>query len=278
MKKMRIVNRIFLKKYLEIIAYLLALFSVIIPFIPWKDYIVWQRVVAILAILAILAIVFLVLYFLAKKMSHVALKIKNTKFTIETGNLLSSENDALKVIPFNEYFDTVVDNNIISQNTLHGKFINEFYNHSQIAILDQEIANKLQGQGAVNTSRVVGKKIRYPLGTIVEVSHGYALLSFSKFNSKNEANLTREEFFDCLLSMWKNIKRINSNRAIILPMMGAGILRINNGALSKQEILETIIYSYLISGFNSNNEIKILIDEKSRKDVDLYKLSVQYKA
>lgn len=278
MKKMRVVNGRFFKHYLGIISYFLAVFSVVIPFIPWKEYILWQRIAVIGGMIAILVIVYLALYIWAKKLSHVTLKIKNTSLTVEVGNLFSYSQDALKVIPANEYFDTQVDDIIIAQNTLHGNFIKKYYKNAQcVQELDKKISKKLSNtQGITNPARRAGKKVKYPLGTLVEVDNNYVLLAFSKFDDNNRAHLSREEFFTCLLSMWENLNTSYANREVVVPIMGAGILRLDGGPLSKQEILEAMIYSLKLSSCCFNGEIKILLTNDLLKEINLYKLFAQF--
>lgn len=278
MEKKRIVNGIFLKRYIEIISFIFAAFSVVISFIPWEDYVIWQRITALGSMIAILIIVFFLLYFWVKKLSHITLRIKNTKLIVEVGDLLSYEHRALKIIPVNEYFDTKVDDVIIARNTLHGQFIEKYYT-KQIETLDEKISEKLfNKQGVTNPSRQNGKKVKYPLGTLVELDNNYVLLAFSKFDDDNRAYLSMEEFFVCLLSMWDNLNISYANRNIVVPMMGTGILRLGYGSLSKQEILEIMIYSLKLSSCCFNGEIRILLTEDLIKEINLIKLSAQFHA
>ena len=46
----------------------------------------------------------------------------------------------IKIIAFNEFFDTKVDNNIIAANTLNGIYINKYFKDS--GILDDIIENE----------------------------------------------------------------------------------------------------------------------------------------
>lgn len=278
MTKKRIVNGIFLKRYIEIISFALAVFSVVIPFIPWNKYDIWQRIAALGSMIGVAIIIYIALYIWARKLSHVTLKIKNAKLIVEIGDLLTTEHEALKIIPANEYFDTVVDDVIIARNTLHGQFIEKFYkNH--IRSLDKIISGKLSNiPGAPNPSRPTGKKTKYPLGTLIELDNNYAMLAFSKFDDDNRAHLSREEFFACLLSMWENLNVLYANRKVFIPIMGAGILRFNGGSLDRQDVLEYMIYSLKLSSCSFNGEIKILLPKEYLQEVNLFKLSAQFHA
>lgn len=59
----------------------------------------------------------------ANTLKKIKLNIKGYDFIIKQGDIFLQE--GLKVINFNEYFDTIVDNKIIAKNSLNRKFITE---------------------------------------------------------------------------------------------------------------------------------------------------------
>lgn len=58
----------------------------------------------------------------ANTLTSIELSVDNSKVIVKIGNIFNEP--GLKVIAFNEYFDTTVDNEIISQNTLNGLYLN----------------------------------------------------------------------------------------------------------------------------------------------------------
>ena len=57
---------------------------------------------------------------------QICLKLNhNTTAHIFVGDLFSQ--NGIIVIPVNEYFDTLVGENVVSEDTLHGKFINQYF-------------------------------------------------------------------------------------------------------------------------------------------------------
>ena len=63
--------------------------------------------------------------------------MNNNIIEIGEENIFSSNHDEFKVIAFNEYFDTKVDDIIISSKTLNGKYIKKKYD--DVSILDKKI-------------------------------------------------------------------------------------------------------------------------------------------
>jgi hypothetical protein len=66
----------------------------------------------------------------------VTIKIDGTTVTVKAGDIFNEE--GLKAIAFNEYFDTVVDNSFISERSLNGIFLQSKLNGT-IQELDAEI-------------------------------------------------------------------------------------------------------------------------------------------
>jgi len=113
------------------------------------------------------------------------------KAKIFFGDLFKS--NEIIVIPVNEYFDTTVDDKIISSKTVHGKFIQRFFGGNE-AELKKQIKKELTRYEAVetNSERKSGNKNKYPLGTLCEVKKGskvFYLVALTRFNSNHRAEV-----------------------------------------------------------------------------------------
>ena len=71
--------------------------------------------------LIVLVIAYLIYWHNANKMTQTIIKIGLTTVIVKSGNIF--EEDGLKVIAFNEYFDTEVNDKIIAKKSLNGQFI-----------------------------------------------------------------------------------------------------------------------------------------------------------
>ena len=85
-------------------------------------------------------IYYLYSYFKMNNIKNITLSIQGSTFEIRSGNIFNCSD--LKVINFNEYFDTLVDNKIIAKNSLNGKFITDVLK-SNTKNLDDEIEKQL---------------------------------------------------------------------------------------------------------------------------------------
>lgn len=239
---------------------------------------------------AIFVVLYVVLFVRANIVKKAKVTVNNIDVTIKEGDILHQLSlvpncrEEINVIAVNEYYDTLVDDNIISKNSVHGQYIKEIERQGKYENLIEKIESDIRTinkEGIIiNSDRVQGNKKKYPLGSVVEFE-SYVLTAFTKFDANNEAYLYAQDYFDFWMNFWRNINSIYSGRTINIPLMGAGITRFRNGKPSKQVLLETILYSLKISGFDSSCskfKINILIHEDDMKEIDFYSIQNNLKS
>ncbi len=269
--KVKFTNRKLWKNYLSVLGMIGILTSFLTIFITINnDY----KLKAGIVFLIILILVFLYLWYKANRLTSIELNIKGLRVNIFYGDLFDS-ND-LKLIPFNEYFDTIVDNVLIAENTLNGKFIKKYY--PEVSNLDNQISSALNGKTyTLNNTRVLGKKKKYELGTTIEVENKYLLTAFTHFDNQNRAYLSKGEYLLCLDNLWKEINRIYAQRDVSIPLLGSGISRIGND-LSLQDYLEQILNSLKLSNLDNayNTKINIVLHESVKNEINLFEIKSKF--
>ena len=181
--------------------------------------------------------------------------------------------EGLKVIAFNEYFDTQVDDVIIDKNSNHGKFIRERINN--ISELDQIIEEDEHAKYNIideNKERMLGKKIKYKLGTCVKYKD-YLLLAFTNFDEHNRAGFTYEDYILCLLKFWKEVNCLYTGDNVVVPLLGAGKTRfIGRDKPEPQELLNNLLITLRGSHLSWANrlQITIVLSEHYRDKIKLY--------
>ena len=217
--------------------------------------------------LILLVITYFGIWIYANKRQDIKLKINNSEIEVKFGDLFAETAD-WKVIAFNEYFDTLVDDKIIAKNTLNGIFIEKYYNGS-IEELDSIIAvdtNLFVVE--MNVERSTGKKKKYKLGSTCVVDE-YLLTALTHFDDKNKAYLSINDYINFLLYFWTEIDRVYAGKTVALPILGSGITRFKGYEnISDQELLELIVWTFKVSRikFTYPSKVKIIIFvEKSDK-------------
>jgi hypothetical protein len=223
----------------------------------------------------IFLVILLVIYFLlwrnAESLEEVSLDIDGSNVMVKKGDIF--EQPGFKVIAFNEYFDTQVDDRIISRQSLNGIFITD---HLKITIdeLDKYISNyQFDGDEFLreNTARKSGKKKQYNIGTIC-VYENYLLTAFSKFDDKNRAYLTMPEYLGFLINFWDKVNRVYAQKSVSVPIFGSGITRIKEHKnISDEDLLKIMLWTFRISEtrFKYPAKLTIVIHESKIEKVNL---------
>jgi hypothetical protein len=213
------------------------------------------------------------MWFHANILKVAKLTINQSTVLIQAGDIFKEKD--LKVIAFNEYFDTQVDNKIISEKTLNGIYLREQV--KDVKKLDQIISNDMNLKDKKLESvdhRLHGKKVKYKLGTIFQ-HNDYLLTAFSKFDKDNRAYLGMNDYINFLINFWNEIDIIYAGRSISIPLLGSGITRFKDyNTISEQELLELLIWSFKVSKikFTYPSKVSIIIHESKKDKINFYKL------
>ncbi|MDQ0859867.1 macro domain-containing protein [Bacillus sp. V2I10] len=271
---MKIKVNLFDKGLLKSFFSILSVISVLISFvlividIPSK-----YKLITGIVFFLLLIITYLVMWVLANLSNNVKLNINNSTVRVMVGDIF--EENELKVIPFNEYFDTCVDNRIISERTINGMYINNLVNNvEELDLLidsDQKLNEKII---TVSNDRQAGKKKQYRLGTIFQ--HGdYLLTSFARFDENNRAYLYMNDYINFLINLWNEIDIVYGGRTVTIPLIGSGITRFKEyNMVSEQELLELLIWSFKVSRikFTHPSHVSIVIHESKKDKINFYRL------
>lgn len=224
---------------------------------------------------AVIVLVYIFIWIYWNVNQSIRLKVNNSEIEVKFGDIFAERAD-FKVIAFNEYFDTLVDDKVIARRTLNGIFINKFFENN-VEELDIAISSDPHLQDSIitkNETRVVGKKNKYKLGTIC-VKGDYFLTALTHFDEDNRAYLGMDDFISCMLNFWNEVDRVYAGKTIALPILGSGITRFKGYEnISDQELLELIIWTFKVSRikFTYPSKVKIVIYKGKSDKINLIKL------
>lgn len=270
--KVNLFDRKLLELFYKILSVISVITSIVFIFI---DIPMQNKLIIGLVVLVFLIILYCILWWFSNKKTHINLNIEGSPVEIKFGDIFNEE--GLKVIAFNEYFDTLVDNKIIAENTLNGFFIKKFIKN--ISLFDEQIYNDLHLQEKVigtNENRLLGKKTKYKLGSIFKYQSEYLLTAFSRFDENNRAYLSMQDYISCLLEFWNEIDIIYAGRTIVIPLLGSGITRFRGYEnVSEQELLELLLWTFKVSRirFRYPSKVSIVVGYDKRDKVSLFQLA-----
>lgn len=270
--KVHFFDKRILHKFYSILGVISVITSIVFLFVDIDSK--YKKPVGLILLL-LLILIYISIWIHSNFRKRISLKINNSEVEVKFGYIFSEEAD-LKVIAFNEYFDTLVDDKIIAKNSLNGVFVDKFFS-GKIDELDRIISNDthlLEATIDENVSRSFGKKTKYKLGTICAVND-YLITALTHFDDNNKAYLEINDYINCLLNFWNEVDRVYAGRTIALPLLGSGITRFKGYEnISDQELLELIIWTFKVSRikFTYPSKVKIVAYSKKSDRINLISL------
>jgi hypothetical protein len=230
--------------------------------------------VAVIISVAIIIIAVGYAYYQVRPINNLTLNIHDAlKVTIEDGDLFKQRKNSVIVIPVNEYYDTIVDNKIIAHKTIHGIFIENYF-QNRLDELNEKIQKALleyKDFAVFNKERKRGNSYKYPLGTCIMIQEGgneYILWAFTHFDEHDHAYIDLEEFESAFKGLTQTIQYIANNRPVYMPLFGSGQSGINK---TPQRILGYILHSleFNHTTFIVPQGVHIVIKDLRKKGINL---------
>ena len=191
---------------------------------------------------------------------------------IKYGNIFAEK--GILVIPFNCYFDTFIDPNVLKEDSVAGQLVTDVFrcNYNEI---DNKIDSELKKVQITHDRRdKPGKQNAYPIGTVIKIEKNgneYYCVALtdvgdSKENFKSVCDI--EKLHIAIVSLLKYMDKDAGVKNVYMPLLGSGFSRINK---PKQIILEYLISTFKISNISMQSKLHIVLVEKERKEFDLTK-------
>ncbi len=245
-------------------------FIMLFDFIPEKfnDYLKCFGYI----IFIVLILIYINIWRVANKLTDINLDIDGSNVNIKCGDIFLQE--GFKVIAFNEYFDTEVDDKIISKASLNGVFINKFFKNN-VAELDNFFDINLKNEDILSNNVIRkhgGKTKRIKLGTIVPYND-FLLTAFSKFDENDIAILSMSEYIEFLINFWDRVNRVYAQKCVSVPIFGSGITRIREHKnIGEEELIKIMLWTFRLSEmkFKYPAELTIMIHNEKIGKINLF--------
>lgn len=256
MKKVSFFDRRVVEYFLKFTSGISATLSLVVLFIDipieCKTIYGWSFVV-------LLILIYFVIWVWSNTLNKININVEGSDVTIIVGDIFLQS--GLKVIAFNEYFDTQVDNKIIAECSLNGIFIKKYLD-TPVSNLDHYIENYSFDNGEVlgtNPGRMLGKKVRYQVGTIC-VYKDFLLTAFSKFDPDNKAMLTMPEYLEFLINFWDKVNKVYAQQSVSTTIFGSGITRIKEHKnITDEDLLKIMLWTFRISEMRFKYPAKLTV-------------------
>lgn len=226
-----------------------------------KSINIWVRFVIVLGISTVLC-GFIYLFIGIIYSRKVMVSIRNTIVEISCGDIFKT--DGYRVIGCDTNFNTRIDDIVISKNSLQGQL---FLNYGDIKEIEDAIKKEAKTRGL---SENKNGHYDFPLGSIIRYKNShdnqvYLLLAMTKLDEKFMSHTNMAEYELMLMRMWKEISQFYASNDVVLPLLGDGITRFEDGPKGESELLRCILCTLNASGVSLNSKVKVVIFNGTKK-------------
>lgn len=279
-------------KYTGIIFTLWSIVAIFVPFdnlladdIPWH----FKLIIALLIVLFTFLIIFLISTVIALNLNSIELLDvgNNHHVYVQYGDIFSPDiikkktnsNKRNIVIPVNRCFDTIVDDDLISSCSLHGKAMKKLYADGLFSIetLDKEIQKKLKNESydtIIKKNKPRGNLKRYSEGTVAEITGSdgvtYFFVGLTSFDKNLHPYITDVEYITALIKTLTYCLKRNQGYPVIIPLIGGG--RANTGK-NEKDILEYLVKLIKIHSSSINCDIHIVVRQSAKDTISIINLN-----
>lgn len=260
------------KDIIEIFAFLGILWTIkeVIEYILPKNNLPIKNIFILMLLVGIIVIL---IKNRPKKEYPFLIKNKDIKLKLVVGDLLKQK--ASLIVPTNSTFDTKMENDFISLNSVQGQIQNKYFKNN-LKTLDILLEEGLKDREFKElTDRKNSKAKQYDIGTTVEINQQgkrFYFVADSNINAQGQtiapslSNIT-----DALSRLWQYISEYGHVEALAIPIMGTGRMGIIN---SREEIIKQIIFSFVVNNNTKKiaNELIICI---RKEDIKKFNIDIQ---
>lgn len=234
---------------------------------------IWISLLIIVVVFALsAAAVYLIIGLIFE--NSVSTEIRQTSVSIGCGDIFDT--DGWRVIGCDTHFDTRVDDTVISKKSLHGKLILE---HGEIEEIKEAVETAAQ---RLHLTADNNGLYTFPLGTIIRYdssvdNHTYLMLAMTELNENYEAHTNMAKFERMLMKMWSEINRVYASNDVVLPLLGTGISRFDDGPKDKEDLLRCMLCTLNASGVQLNSDVKVVLYGNA-KDIPLFEYKDMFRS
>ena len=174
------------------------------------------------------------------------------------------------VINVNKCFDTIVDDHLVSLNSLHGQLFQRFYDEGKFdeESLNKTIQDSLAGkpyQLLTTAVKPKGNLRRYEAGTVAELEIddqvSYYLLGLSTFDENLNAQTVMPDFVNSVQRLIEFCNLRAQGYPVVLPLLGSGLSRTG---MDLPEILHYLVSAFAINRNIINCDFHIVVWDKQK--------------
>lgn len=252
--------------------------------LAFLDFSLRERLLIFAVLVTGVIIYYLQRLYRANTMTKIVLNHDGSTIEIKQGDILSDDykkENVIRVFNFNEFFDTEIDQQLISAKTLNGQILNGEFK-DKISDLDKKIEEDdhlKRNISANSVIRIKGKTTKYYLGTIFAANNNTFFTALTHFDDENKAILLMPDYIRFLMKFWDEIDNLYDGNTIVITLFGNGRTRLDDGTkYEPQELLKIILWTFKLRKlkFEMPDKLVILMDSRTNKKIDYFHLKEDF--
>lgn len=196
----------------------------------------------------------------------------DTKIIVKFGDIF--HDNGWKAIAVNDFFDSIVDDQIVSSKSLHGILLQRYW-AGNIDDWNHQVDEQLTGFSCSSETRSKGKQNRYEIGTTVAVrkdASKFLCVALSHTDiSNNETQASSSDLHQAVRGLLQEARSICGNESLTIPLMGSGLSRVG----IKSNILVDLILTAIFEETKNKkvtSEIHIVLPKEKASEINLASL------
>ncbi len=175
------------------------------------------------------------------------------------------------LISANRCFDTIVDDNLITSNSLHGAAMNILYTDRVFTqdTLNKAIQKQIRNMPFITvdkTQKPSGNQKKYAEGTIAEITASpdvtFFFLGLTSFDAQLHPYITNVEYVTALSKALKYCMDRNQGYPVIIPLIGGGRSETKK---EEEDILKFLVKLIKLNKQSINCDIHIIIRNSAKE-------------
>lgn len=172
------------------------------------------------------------------------------------------------IIPANTTFETLVDNTVVSSETLHGKAVTQLCNSQNSNTIRKALKRSLSKRGISTIyDSETGANNVYPVGSIASInaddSKYFHFLALSTFHN-NIAHTSVNDLFTAVNRLAEQLSEISQGFPVLIPILGTYLSRTQ---LNQNDVLRLLILTIMMHQDKMTSNIYIVTLEEKRKSL-----------
>ena len=201
----------------------------------------------------------------------------DTRITVKFGDFFRQK--GVKGIGVNNFFDSIVDDDLVSRQSLHGQVIERFWQGNGVRWQEQ-IYEDLGDTECEEVSRPKGNSRRYAIGTTARASTNgeeFLFVALSETDiSNNVAQATASSLVFSVRKLLQRAREVCANRPIHLPLIGSGLSRVG----IKNAVLVDLIITAIVEETKAQkitDSIVLTLPIEKSAEIDLGEIQRSWK-